>query len=121
MGWDVQEDGLKAIFSQSIPSLVANEFQPVLQHFLLKNDLRLSEIEGFACHPGGAKVLDALEDAFAIPRGALVDSRGVLRDFGNMSAVTALFVLERMDWRARKIMMTALGPGFSAVFLMVGT
>jgi alkylresorcinol/alkylpyrone synthase len=120
MGWDVQEDGLKAIFSQSIPSLVANDFQPILQHFLLKNDLRLSEIEGFACHPGGAKVLDALEDTFGMPRGALVESRGVLRDYGNMSAVTALFVLERMDWRARKIMMTALGPGFSAVFLMVG-
>ena len=121
MGWDVQEDGLRAIFSQSIPSLVANDFQPVLQHFLLKNDVRLSEIEDFACHPGGAKVLDALEDAFGIPRGGLVDSRGVLRDYGNMSAVTALFVLERMDWRRRKIMMTALGPGFSAAFLMVGT
>ncbi len=121
MGWDVQEDGLKAIFSQSIPSLVANDFQPILQHFLLKNDLRLSEIEGFACHPGGAKVLDALEDTFGMERGALVESRGVLRDFGNMSAVTALFVLERMDWRGKKIMMTALGPGFSAVFLMVGT
>jgi alkylresorcinol/alkylpyrone synthase len=83
------------------------------------NDLRLSDIDGFACHPGGAKVLDALEDAFGMQRGALVDSRGVLRDFGNMSAVTALFVLERMQWRDRRIMMTALGPGFSAVFLMI--
>jgi alkylresorcinol/alkylpyrone synthase len=120
MGWDVQEDGLKAIFSQSIPALVANDFQPILHRFLAKNDLKLSDVEGFACHPGGAKVLDALEDAFGIPRGALAESRGVLRDYGNMSAVTALFVLERMDWRARRIMMTALGPGFSAVFLMVG-
>ena len=120
MGWDVQEDGLKAIFSQSIPSLVANDFKPILHNFLQKNDLKLTDIEGFACHPGGAKVLDALEDAFALPRGALTDSRGVLRDYGNMSAVTALFVLERMDWRTRKIMMTALGPGFSAVFLMIG-
>ena len=47
-------------------------------------------------------------------------SRGVLHDFGNMSAVTALFVLERMDWRAKRTLMTALGPGFTAVFLSVG-
>lgn len=120
MGWDIEEDGLKAVFSQSIPALVAADFQKILHEFLHVNDLKLSDIEGFACHPGGAKVLDALEDAFVIPRGALVDSRGVLRDYGNMSAVTALFVLERMDWRHKRILMTALGPGFSAVFLMVG-
>jgi alkylresorcinol/alkylpyrone synthase len=119
MGWDVEEDGLKAIFSQSIPALVASDFKSIVQGFMQANDLRLSDIDGFACHPGGAKVLDALEDAFGMQRGALVDSRGVLRDFGNMSAVTALFVLERMQWRDRRIMMTALGPGFSAVFLMI--
>ncbi len=120
MGWEVEEDGLKAVFAQSIPSLVANDFKPILHNYLQKNDLHLADVEGFACHPGGAKVLDALEDAFTIPRGALVESRGVLRDFGNMSAVTALFVLERMQWRERRILMTALGPGFSAVFLMIG-
>ncbi|HEX4302067.1 MAG TPA: type III polyketide synthase [Rhizomicrobium sp.] len=120
MGWDVEEDGLKAVFSQSIPSLVANDFKPILHAYLQRNDMRLADIEGFACHPGGAKVLDALEDAFDIPRGALTESRSVLRDFGNMSAVTALFVLERMKWRERRILMTALGPGFSAVFLSVG-
>jgi alkylresorcinol/alkylpyrone synthase len=120
MGWDVEEDGLKAVFSQSIPSLVANDFKAILQNYLQVNDMRLADIDGFACHPGGAKVLDALEDSFGIPRGALVDSRGVLRDYGNMSAVTALFVLERMKWRDKKILMTALGPGFSAVFLMIG-
>jgi alkylresorcinol/alkylpyrone synthase len=122
MGWEVEEDGLKARFAQSIPALVASDFKTVLHTFLQRNDLRLKDIDGFACHPGGAKVLDALEDSFGIARGALTESRGVLRDHGNMSAVTALFVLERMDWRdeARRTLMTALGPGFSAAFLMVG-
>jgi alkylresorcinol/alkylpyrone synthase len=120
MGWEIEEDGLKARFSQSIPSLVANDFKTILHNFLQKNDLKLKDIDGFACHPGGAKVLDALEDAFGIARGALSESRGILRDFGNMSAVTALFVLERMNWRASRNLMTALGPGFSAVFLMIG-
>jgi len=122
MGWEVEEDGLKARFAQSIPALVASDFKSILHSYLQKNDLKQADINGFACHPGGAKVLDALEDAFGIARGALEESRSVLRDFGNMSAVTALFVLARMDWRdrARRTLMTALGPGFSAVFLMIG-
>jgi alkylresorcinol/alkylpyrone synthase len=121
MGWEVEEDGLKALFSQSIPTLVANDFSAILTEFLRKHDIELEDIDAFACHPGGAKVLDALEDAFRIERGALKESRSVLRDFGNMSAVTALFVLERMDWRKKKqrILMTALGPGFSSTFLML--
>jgi alkylresorcinol/alkylpyrone synthase len=119
MGWDVEEDGLKARFAQSIPTLVGSDFRKLLDTYLKRTDRGVSDFAGFACHPGGAKVLDALEEAFGIPHGALVESRGVLRDYGNMSAVTALFVLERMDWRAknRKILMTALGPGFSSVFL----
>jgi alkylresorcinol/alkylpyrone synthase len=121
MGWEVQEDGLKALFAQSIPTLVANDFSTILVAFLQKHDLKLRDIDKFACHPGGAKVLDALEDAFEIERGALTESRSVLRDFGNMSAVTALFVLERMDWRKKnqRILMTALGPGFSSVMQLL--
>ncbi len=121
MGWEVEEDGLKARFAQSIPALVASDFSTILAEFLHRNDLKLGDIDDFACHPGGAKVLDALEDAFRIERGALKESRSILRDYGNMSAVTALFVLERMDWRkrGRRILMTALGPGFSAVFQVI--
>jgi len=121
MGWDVEEDGLKARFSQNIPSLVVSDFRGLLDGFLARNSIALKEIDAFACHPGGAKVLDALEGAFEIEHGALKDSRAILRDYGNMSAVTALFVAERMDVRHKKqrTLMTALGPGFSAVFLMI--
>jgi len=121
MGWEIEEDGLKARFAQSIPSLVAGDFRRVFADYLRKNDVDLAEIDRFACHPGGAKVLDALEDSFGIARGALGESRSVLRDFGNMSAVTALFVLERMEWRRERTrtLLTALGPGFTAAFLML--
>jgi len=63
MGWDMAEDGLKARFAQSIPALVASDFRPLLDQYLDRNGITLSEIDAFACHPGGAKVLDALEDA----------------------------------------------------------
>lgn len=121
MGWEVEEDGLKARFAQSIPSLVASDFRDIASGFLKKNDISRDSIEAFACHPGGAKVLDALEDALLLPRGGLEDSRAILRDYGNMSAVTALFVLHRMRARGLtgRTLMSALGPGFSAAFLML--
>jgi alkylresorcinol/alkylpyrone synthase len=121
MGWDMAEDGLKARFAQSIPTLVANDFRPLLDQYLARNGIPLSEIDAFACHPGGAKVLDALEDALELQRGGLEDSRSVLRDYGNMSAVTVLFVVERMKLlkKSQRTLLTALGPGFSAAFLML--
>jgi alkylresorcinol/alkylpyrone synthase len=119
MGWDMAEDGLKARFAKSIPTLVADDFRKLLDEFMAKHGIRLDEISGFACHPGGAKVLDALEDAMEMQRGDLKESRGVLRDYGNMSAVTALFVAERMQLMGQQTLMTALGPGFTATFLML--
>ncbi len=121
MGWQVEEDGLKALFSQSIPSLVAREFRAATLNFLRTNDMSLSSINAFACHPGGAKVLDALEDALDFVRGDLSESRAVLRDYGNMSAVTVLFVLERMLPKGLlpRTLMTSLGPGFTAAFQLI--
>ncbi len=119
MGWDVEDDGLRAIFSQSIPSLVASDFRRVLDTFLARNDIALSTIGDFACHPGGAKVLDALEAALGLEQGGLATSRAVLRDYGNMSAATALFVLERMAPWTERILLTALGPGFTAAFQLL--
>ena len=121
MGWDVQDNGLKAIFAQSIPSLVERDMRVVLDEYLARNGRCVSSVDNFACHPGGAKVLDALEDSFELQRGDLADSRATLRDFGNMSAATALFVLERMKARLAKqrTLLSALGPGFSASFLML--
>jgi alkylresorcinol/alkylpyrone synthase len=80
--------------------------------------LRHDDVAGFVCHPGGVKVLDALEDAFDLAPGTMQEAREVLREHGNMSAVTVLFVLQRMLRRglAGRHLMTALGPGFTAGF-----
>jgi alkylresorcinol/alkylpyrone synthase len=75
-----------------------------------------ADIDRFICHPGGAKVIDALEQALMLNRGTLDHERAVLAAFGNMSAPTVLFVLERA--RAQGLpprsLLTALGPGFTA-------
>ena len=121
MGWDVADDGFGVVFSRSIPDLVRSNMRQATEDFLSSRNLSLRDIDSFVCHPGGAKVLDALEEVFDLPAGGLEQSRSVLRDYGNMSAVTVLFVLERIlrDDTANRHLMTSLGPGFSAGFLLL--
>jgi alkylresorcinol/alkylpyrone synthase len=76
----------------------------------------MDAIARFTCHPGGAKVIAALERSLAVGQGALDHEREVLRNYGNMSAPTVLFVLERVlaDEMPTNTMLLALGPGFTA-------
>jgi alkylresorcinol/alkylpyrone synthase len=122
MGWSVEEDGLGVIFSQRIPEIVRREMRAETDRFLAKHELTLADIELFACHPGGAKVAAALEEAYGLPEGGLQTSREVLKHYGNMSAATVLFVLERMvegGIVGQRILVQALGPGFTAGFAVL--
>ena len=120
MGWEVAEDGLKPVFSRDIPRLVATKMGSAARDFLSAHGLMLADIDRFVCHPGGPKVIDALEHAFGLGPGVLGDARAVLRDYGNMSAASVLFVLERaLESRWGNALMTALGPGFTAGFAVL--
>jgi alkylresorcinol/alkylpyrone synthase len=126
MGWEVADDGLKAIFSRDIPNLVTTRLRDAASGFLARHGLAIGDFDCFVCHPGGAKVITAIEDAFGLAQGALVEARAVLRDYGNMSATTVMFVLERILAKARttgarweRALMNALGPGFTAGFLVI--
>lgn len=121
MGWRVADDGLAVQFSKDIPNLIRGSFGSVLDGFLLGAGLHRADIDHFLCHPGGAKVVEALEDVIGRGAGSLEHSRSVLRDFGNMSAATVIFVLDRF-LRAGcggRSLMTAVGPGFTAGFLIL--
>jgi alkylresorcinol/alkylpyrone synthase len=121
MGWEVAEDGLKPVFSRDIPRLVAGKLGAVARDFLGRHGLTTGDIDRFVCHPGGPKVIDAYEHAFELGPDALEDARAVLRDYGNMSAASVLFVLERglaLEWD--RALVTALGPGFTAGFAVLG-
>jgi alkylresorcinol/alkylpyrone synthase len=120
MGWAIEDDGFGVRFSRDIPALVRRDLRPAVDRFLAAHDLRLAEIDAMICHPGGAKVLAALDDALELRQGALAEARDVLAAYGNMSAATVLFVLERMLARpARRSLMSALGPGFTAAFQLL--
>jgi alkylresorcinol/alkylpyrone synthase len=78
--------------------------------------LSMADVDRFICHPGGARVVSALETALALHQGTLDHERQVLADCGNMSAPTVLFVLERARAHGlpARSLLTALGPGFTA-------
>src|SRR6185437_5267507 len=121
MGWDLADDGLKVIFSRDIPTLVREDLRPVVDAFLAKHGAGLQDIAGFVCHPGGAKVIDALEDCFELQRGDLAMCREVLRAHRNMSAATVLFLLRAaLDAGARAPeLMTTPGRGLTAGLMVV--
>lgn len=126
MGWDVADDGLRAIFSRDIPALIETELGAVADAFLAPMGLTRADINRVLAHPGGAKVLDALEDVFSFKPGALKDSRATLREYGNMSSATVIFVLARAlergaldPHRCGRSLVTSMGPGFSAAFALL--
>ena len=121
MGWQVEDDGLSVLFSRDIPRLVRTDLGPAASDFLARQGLAVPDLAGLICHPGGAKVIAAMEAAFGRAPGTLASAREVLRHYGNMSAATVLFVLER-EWAALAPgphLMVALGPGFSAGFQLI--
>ena len=121
MGWDIDAQGLDVIFQQSIPEIVARDFAPALDGFLATRGLTRDDVDRPCCHPGGAKVVIELERVFGFPEGGLDAERRVLRDFGNMSAPTVLFVLDELirAGGSGRLLLSALGPGFTAAFQFV--
>jgi len=122
MGWDVADDGLKVVFSRDIPTLVRSDLRQVVDAFLEKEGATLGDLKGFVSHPGGAKVLDALEEVFELPSRNLNHARDVLREFGNMSSVTVLFILHRVlgEGFEGPQLLTSMGPGFTAALGVIG-
>jgi alkylresorcinol/alkylpyrone synthase len=117
MGWSVDPLGFGVILSRALPRFVEDRFAAPARAFLAAAGQ--APDSSFICHPGGAKVLTALETALGLPRETLQHERAVLREFGNMSAPTVLFVLERALKSGLRgpVTLAALGPGFTASFL----
>lgn len=115
MGWRVEDPGLDVVFDRAIPPFIEAELAEAVRDMCGQLQVAQDDISRLCCHPGGVKVLAAIETALELPQGELNLEREVLRDFGNMSAPTVLFVLERLLERGLpdKVLMTAFGPGFT--------
>jgi alkylresorcinol/alkylpyrone synthase len=123
MGWNVDTEGFGVIFDRAIPPFAEENIAPAVDGILQRGGLSVSDVDRFACHPGGAKVITALERALSLGQGALDHEREVLADYGNMSAPTVLFVLDRLMQAGlpSRTLLTAMGPGFTASCLSLKT
>ncbi|GEO14213.1 type III polyketide synthase [Microvirga aerophila] len=116
MGWNVDPEGFGVIFARSIPPFAEAHMGSAVMGILDRAGLHRQDIDRFICHPGGKKVVTALERALALDQGSLDHERSVLSEYGNMSAPTALFVLEQVIGAGlpNRSVLAALGPGFTA-------
>ena len=116
MGWKIDDTGFGIVLAQSLPPFAEKELGPAVDGILARNGLSRRDIDRFICHPGGMRVLAAMESALSLTPGSLDHERSVLSDYGNMSSPTILFVLERAIRAGLpdRAAMIAMGPGFSA-------
>ncbi len=122
MGWEFKNEGFKVLFSQDIPTIIANNVEKDVTSFLGRYGLALSDIENFIFHPGGKKVLNAYEVALKVEGDFLKNTREVMNDNGNMSSPTVLYVLERFfanGFDDGYGLMVSMGPGFSCEMVLL--
>jgi len=121
MGWDIEDPGLAVVFDRAIPPFIEAELESAVDELGAAMGISRDEVDRFCCHPGGVKVIDAIETALHLHQGELNIEREVLHDYGNMSAPTVMFVLERLLERGLpdKVMMTAFGPGFTCAAMLL--
>ncbi|MGM8211577.1 type III polyketide synthase [Virgibacillus sp. W0430] len=118
MGWDIGDNGFEVLFSKQIPQLVESIWKGHVEQFLTNTIWKEQGFQQYIAHPGGTKVLQAMEKALRISKTQLNHSYNVLRNHGNMSSATVFYVL--YEWLLAEhtlhqpTMISALGPGFSS-------
>jgi alkylresorcinol/alkylpyrone synthase len=124
MGWDVVDSGFKVVLSAKVPNLVRDNIRGDVDGFLASHGLKRSDIRHWVAHTGGPKVLQAFEESLELPRRVLARSWASLKEVGNLSSASVLFVLSEIleseepqpgDWG----LLMAMGPGFCAELVLL--
>ena len=123
MGWEVSERGFKVVLSAEVPEMVRRHLRRDVDGFLAEHGLEKGDISTWICHPGGPKVLEAMEEALELPREAFEGAWRTLREVGNVSSTSVLMLLEEKlvsppppgSWG----LMTAMGPGFCSELVLL--
>jgi len=124
MGWDVVEGGFKVVLSAKVPSIVTAHVRGDVDDFLAAQGLARGDIRHWIAHTGGPKVLQAFEAALELPPEALQRSWDSLRETGNLSSASVLFVLSELlasaEARPGELgLLMAMGPGFCAELVLL--
>jgi predicted naringenin-chalcone synthase len=111
MGWFIEDHGFSMVLSSQVPNRIAAHLRPWLDHWLAGQGLALPEVETWAVHPGGPRILAAVLESAGLQPAQIDLSTEVLSQFGNMSSATILFILERLRTTAGQGPCLALGFG----------
>jgi alkylresorcinol/alkylpyrone synthase len=124
MGWSITESGFGIILSADVPQVVRDFLKRDVDAFLADHGLTRSDIASWVCHPGGPKVLEAMQEALELPEGALDVTWRSLQEVGNLSSTSVLLVLAETMENHRPApgswgMITAMGPGFCSELVLL--
>ncbi len=124
MGWDVTGDGFRLVLSAEVPRIITRHVRHDVDSFLADHGLRQDDIASYVCHPGGPRVLEALQQSLELPEGALAVTWDHLRRCGNLSSASVLLVLQEMMANHRPArgshgLLMAMGPGFCAELVLL--
>ena len=124
MGWDVTDAGMKIVLSGDVPATARDALRPHVQAFLAEHGLAIADVGRWLCHPGGPRVVDAIEEGLGLEPGRLDDTRDLLRRVGNVSSTSVLLLLDEAMRAAAEPagtwgLILAMGPGFGAELVLV--
>ncbi len=118
MGYRVNNDGFQMVLDPAVPETIETHFPDILPGFLSEYDLTLDDIDHFVFHPGGKKIVQLVEEMLHAHGKNIDATKAILRDYGNMSSATVLYVLHQIEQQGVKPgdrgLMLSFGPGFSA-------
>jgi predicted naringenin-chalcone synthase len=126
MSWELSSTGFTMTLSGYVPDLIEEDFKKLVTQSLAKNDISMDQITHWSIHPGGRKILEAIEKSLSLAKEKLDTSYKVLREYGNMSSPTILFVLKEIlatldKTKKQNVFGAAFGPGLTMETFIVGT
>ena len=124
MGWDISERGFRIVLSAEVPDVARDLLRGDVDRFLADHGLTIADVGSWVCHPGGPKVLEAMQEGLGLPPGALDVTWRSLREVGNLSSTSVLLVLEDTMEHHRPPagtygVLLAMGPGFCSELVLL--
>ena len=124
MGWDIVDTGFRIVLSAAVPEIAKTKSRPAVEAFLAEHQLSITDISLWIAHPGGPKVIDALQEALGLDDEDLRLTRESLQQVGNVSSASVLFILDktlatRQPPSGSYGLMIAMGPAFCAELILL--
>jgi alkylresorcinol/alkylpyrone synthase len=118
MGFELKNTGLQMVLDKEVPEKIAAHFPQIVHPFLERNNISIEDVDHLIFHPGGKKIVQTIEELFGSLGKNIDNTKAVLKEYGNMSSATVLYVLERFINEGVKKgdigLMLSFGPGFTA-------